>query len=102
MVVKRNVAICILSRGHSLVVERVSAERIDHQGVPPEHAPGDPAGPLAVLIERDAELERLDALIEDVLAGRGRVVAIEGPAGIGKSSLVAALARQRARTASAS
>ncbi len=45
-----------------------------------------------MLIEREAELGRLDALIEDVLAGRGRVVAIEGPAGIGKSALVAALA----------
>lgn len=43
-----------------------------------------------MLIERERELERLEALGEDVLLGRGRVVAIEGPAGIGKSSLVAA------------
>jgi DNA-binding CsgD family transcriptional regulator len=49
-------------------------------------------GPLPVLIEREEELKRLDALHEDVLVGRGRVVAVEGPAGIGKSSLVAAAA----------
>lgn len=47
-------------------------------------------GPVPMLIERERELERLDALHRDVLVGRGRVVAIEGPAGIGKSSLVAA------------
>jgi DNA-binding CsgD family transcriptional regulator len=42
----------------------------------------------ADLVERDAELETLDDAIEATLAGQGGVVVIEGPAGIGKSSLL--------------
>ena len=38
----------------------------------------------------DAELARLDHLLDDVGAGRSTIVAIEGEAGIGKSTLVAA------------
>ena len=41
------------------------------------------------LLERDAELERLSEAIEAALGGRGSTVAIEGPAGIGKSALLA-------------
>jgi DNA-binding CsgD family transcriptional regulator len=46
------------------------------------------------LLERDRELAALDRLIDDAADGRGRVVLIEGPAGIGKSRL---LAEARAR-----
>ena len=41
------------------------------------------------LIEREAELGALDQALAGAIAGRGSVVAIEGPPGIGKSSLVA-------------
>jgi DNA-binding NarL/FixJ family response regulator len=41
------------------------------------------------LLERDAELERLSDAIEATLGGRGSTVAIEGPAGIGKTALLA-------------
>jgi DNA-binding CsgD family transcriptional regulator len=50
------------------------------------------------LIEREAELRALDQALAGAIAGRGSVVAIEGPPGIGKSSLVAScldLARAR-------
>ncbi len=50
------------------------------------------------LIEREAELGALDQALAGAIAGRGSVVAIEGPPGIGKSSLVAScleLARAR-------
>jgi DNA-binding CsgD family transcriptional regulator len=41
------------------------------------------------LLERDRELAALDRLIADAEDGRGRVALIEGPAGIGKSRLLA-------------
>jgi DNA-binding CsgD family transcriptional regulator len=47
------------------------------------------------LLERDRELAALDRLIADAEDGRGRVALIEGPAGIGKSRL---LAEARARS----
>jgi DNA-binding CsgD family transcriptional regulator/tetratricopeptide (TPR) repeat protein len=50
------------------------------------------------LIEREAELSALDQALAGAIAGRGSVVAIEGPPGIGKSSLVGScleLARAR-------
>ena len=50
------------------------------------------------LLERDAELAALDAALEAAVGGRGSVVAVEGPPGIGKSRLVNAcidLARAR-------
>ena len=50
------------------------------------------------LLERDAELDTLIGLLDASRAGTGRVAAVEGPAGIGKSSLLdacAAAARER-------
>src|SRR5689334_6996436 len=47
------------------------------------------------LLERDAELGLADRLLADAAAGRGSLLLIEGPAGIGKSRLLAA-ARERA------
>ena len=47
----------------------------------------------ALLLDRDAELEALERQLRDVRAGAGQVVAVEGPAGIGKSSLLRAAAR---------
>ena len=42
-----------------------------------------------VLLERAEELAAIDAVIADAVAGDGRLAVIEGPAGIGKSSLLA-------------
>ena len=55
-----------------------------------------PADASPFLLERDAELAELDALVADAAAGSGRLVLIEGPAGIGKSGLLASL-RERAQ-----
>ena len=46
-----------------------------------------------LLLQRDAELAALDRQLAEVRAGSGRVIVVEGPAGIGKSSLLAAVAR---------
>jgi len=51
------------------------------------------AGPMPLLLERDAELARLSALLEQAHAGSGSVVAVSGPAGIGKTELLAAVHR---------
>src|SRR4051794_41833879 len=40
------------------------------------------------LLERDAEVEELTAALEDARAGHGRLVVIEGAAGIGKTRLL--------------
>ena len=46
--------------------------------------------PASPLLERESELALLGTLLGQARAGRGAVVAIEGPAGIGKSGLLAA------------
>jgi len=46
---------------------------------------GAPAGDL---IEREAALAELDALLADALGGRGRVALVHGAAGIGKTTLI--------------
>ncbi|WIM93390.1 AAA family ATPase [Actinoplanes oblitus] len=43
-----------------------------------------------VLLQRDAELAMLDHRLAQVRSGTGAVIVVEGPAGIGKSSLLAA------------
>src|SRR3954447_19792450 len=40
------------------------------------------------LLERRHEIERVDAVLRGVARGAGRVVIVEGPAGIGKSRLL--------------
>lgn len=44
------------------------------------------------LLQRDAELAALSRQLVEARAGAGRVIVVEGPAGIGKSSLLAAIA----------
>ena len=46
------------------------------------------------LLERERELAELDALVLDAKAGEARLALIEGPAGIGKTQLVAELRRR--------
>jgi DNA-binding CsgD family transcriptional regulator/tetratricopeptide (TPR) repeat protein len=48
------------------------------------------------LVERESELDALTALLDGLAAGRSRAALIEGPAGIGKTRLLAA-AREAAR-----
>ncbi len=45
-------------------------------------------GPEHELVGRDAELEQLQDLMQDILRGRPRVAFVRGPSGIGKSALV--------------
>src|SRR3954469_6143407 len=40
------------------------------------------------VLERRHEIERVDAVLRGVARGAGRVVIVEGPAGIGKSRLL--------------
>src|SRR5215216_7253666 len=42
------------------------------------------------LLERSEELARIDSALAEARAGRGTFVVIEGPAGIGKTALLAA------------
>src|SRR2546429_5666427 len=51
------------------------------------------AEPVPLLLERDVEQARLSALLEQAHAGSGAVVTISGPAGIGKTQLLAAVHR---------
>ncbi len=55
---------------------------------------GEPAA--TQLLERDRELERLTALLADTAAGEGGLAIVEGPAGVGKTSLLLSL-REQAR-----
>src|SRR3954470_6910537 len=50
------------------------------------------------LLEREAELEELHAALRDARQRGGRLVVVEGPAGIGKTRLVRELRDAAART----
>jgi DNA-binding NarL/FixJ family response regulator len=50
------------------------------------------------ILERDSELERVDALIQRACLGHGGLAYVEGPAGLGKTALLAG-ARAKAETA---
>jgi len=54
-----------------------------------DSSPKAPTGPrAAALVEREGDLAVLGALLADARGGGGRLVAIEGPAGIGKTRLL--------------
>lgn len=59
-----------------------------------EHRSRSPMSALydTVLVGRDRELAHVDMLLDRALAGQGQILQIEGPAGMGKSRLAAALA----------
>jgi DNA-binding CsgD family transcriptional regulator len=50
-------------------------------------------GPVAGLVERDPELAAMSGALTDAASGSGRFVVVEGPAGIGKTSLLAQAGR---------
>src|SRR5438270_13097463 len=52
----------------------------------------------APLLEREAELDELQAALEDARGGAGRLVVVEGAAGIGKTRLLAAARETAGRT----
>src|SRR4029434_1356867 len=65
---------------------------------------GSPGGSIvgtmtAGLLERDAELRRLRETLRGAVQGRGSVVLVSGEAGIGKTSLVRAFAREASGSA---
>jgi DNA-binding SARP family transcriptional activator/tetratricopeptide (TPR) repeat protein len=66
----------------------VPAQRAD--GVAPPAAP--PSAPTD-LMDRDREVVEVRACLADAVAGQGRVVLLEGPAGIGKTRLLMATRR---------
>jgi ATP/maltotriose-dependent transcriptional regulator MalT len=53
---------------------------------------------MTELVEREREIAALAALLDAARAGEGRVAWIEGPAGIGKSTLLAEARRHAAGT----
>ena len=55
----------------------------------PEHEPTLGAG-HSLILERDAELAALEALLGAACQGEGRLAVVEGPAGIGKTRLLSA------------
>nr|WP_269205094.1 BTAD domain-containing putative transcriptional regulator [Motilibacter aurantiacus] len=55
-----------------------------------------PAPPGDEIVERDAELARLRAALDDALSGQGGVALVEGPAGIGKTRLLGEARRMAA------
>jgi len=57
-----------------------------------EAARSEPVRPAAAtLLERNEELARIESALADARSGRGRFLVIEGPAGIGKTALLAAV-----------
>ncbi|HEY6761827.1 MAG TPA: BTAD domain-containing putative transcriptional regulator [Baekduia sp.] len=58
---------------------------------PTAAAPAPAAVAASGLVERDAELRALDGALAQLHHGRGGVIVFEGPAGIGKSALLAEL-----------
>src|SRR5438309_11562168 len=49
-----------------------------------------PSDPNPLLLEREAELEAVEAALTAAVAGSGRLVLAEGPAGTGKTELLVA------------
>ena len=78
-----------LRRLHEAVLRQDPALDLAAHELPPELTPEPP-----VLGGRAAELERLQAAWRAARAGAGRVVLLHGPSGVGKTRLVAELARE--------
>jgi predicted ATPase len=46
------------------------------------------SGRPQMLFERAAQIERLSEVLDEVRAGAGRLILLEGPAGVGKTALL--------------
>jgi DNA-binding SARP family transcriptional activator len=57
-------------------------------------AAAQPGAATLTLVERDDELRRIDSALTAIASGQGGVLTIEGPAGIGKTRLLAELRAQ--------
>ena len=75
-------------------------ERLLREEPAPAPAAVTPTPAARGLVERERELAALGALLGDALAGEGRTALIEGPAGVGKTRLLAEV-RRRAESAGA-
>ncbi|WP_306745532.1 BTAD domain-containing putative transcriptional regulator [Saccharothrix yanglingensis] len=79
---------------------RAAHERIltgrDRDGAPPAR-PAPTPGPGTELVGRRAELAAVGRLVDDVTAGHGRVLWVEGEMGIGKSALLGAVLARAGR-----
>jgi DNA-binding SARP family transcriptional activator/DNA-binding CsgD family transcriptional regulator len=90
--------------GSSLVAlhERLLQSDAPSASPPPPPLPTSPPPPprdaAGGLVERDREVAALSSIVADALAGEGRVVVIEGPAGVGKTRLLADTRRRAAET----
>jgi DNA-binding SARP family transcriptional activator len=77
-------------------VEAEVLSRAPHLAVPapPPSAPASAsASALGQLVEREHELTELRQCLSDAVAGRGGLVCVQGPAGIGRSALLAEAGR---------
>ncbi|RPE37346.1 transcriptional regulator [Streptomyces sp. Ag109_O5-1] len=70
------------------------APRLAAPAPPPDSAPASVSSPaLGRLVEREHELEELRHCLSEAVAGRGGLVCVQGPAGIGRSALLAEVGR---------
>ena len=97
----QHVAVRRTGRAHAHGRDRGRSRPAAHRGRDHDLSRGGWRGRLArrrvasmpdALLDRDAELAALERQLAALRAGSGRVIVVEGPAGIGKSSLLAAVA----------
>jgi DNA-binding CsgD family transcriptional regulator len=74
---------------------RIHAATLSFRRPYPEKSPGLTLAGMEhpVMLERDGELAALSAAVEAAASGRGALVLVEGPAGIGKTTLLRAACR---------
>ena len=85
--------------GHRAPLSRSGWTRgiVRRRGVRPRRGAPELAPVIVVLREREEELALIEGLCTDARSGHGRLVVLEGPAGIGKTALLGAAREQRPR-----
>src|SRR3569833_388885 len=82
-----------ISRDDSLCFRRLVLEPhcgYRSVGILGDGSDDDTHGPMTMLLERQAQLDQLEELLAAAARGRGRVAALLGEAGAGKTALVEA------------